>query len=334
MPPADRSAAFAALAQGTLVCPLPGLGSLRFDGADAGTFLQAQLSSDVGALDAGAAHWSSYNSPKGRVLANLLLWRAPADDAAGYVAVLAADLAAMIARRLSLFVLRAKVGVRHVDAGRARLGVAGPGATAALQTLLGAAPEAGGARTNDGITMVGLADGRVIVDAPAERGSALRDALTKHGAAGDEAVWRWTRVAAGIPLITAATSDQFVPQALNWEVLGGVSFQKGCYPGQEIVARMQYLGRLKERLFAFRSAGDEPAAGTRLYAASFADQPCGTVIEAAPHPDSGAGLLAVVQRSAAESDMVHVAAPDGPVLTLMPLPYAVPDPAPARGRIA
>jgi folate-binding protein YgfZ len=200
--------------------------------------------------------------------------------------------------------------------------------------VLGAAPDAHRALVHDGVTLLGLGDGRVIIDVAAERARALHDALAVHATVGDETVWHWTRIAAGIALITAATSDRFVPQALNWEVLGGVSFQKGCYPGQEIVARMQYLGRLKERLFAFRLPAATPAAGTRLYAASFGDQPCGTVIEAAPHPQGGAALLAVVQRAAAEGEVVHVGAPDGVPLTPASLPYAVPEPAPARGRMA
>src|SRR5256885_900442 len=108
MAPSDRPAAFAALANATVACPLSDLGSLRFDGPEAGTFLHGQLSSDVGALEAGAAHWSSYNSPKGRVLANLLLWRAAPGDDAAFRALLSTDLVAPIAKRLAMFVLRAK----------------------------------------------------------------------------------------------------------------------------------------------------------------------------------------------------------------------------------
>jgi folate-binding protein YgfZ len=332
MPIPERSEAFAALNDATVVCSLAHLGSLCFDGPEAAVFLHGQLSSDVQALQAGAAQWSSYNSPKGRVLANLLVWRAPGDG--GFEALLAADLAAAVARRLAMFVLRAKVSVRDVATERVRIGLAGPGAKSTLRAVLGAAPDAHCALEHDGVTLLGLRDGRVILAVAAERASALQEALAAHGTVADEDVWRWTRIAAGIPLITASTTDRFVPQALNWEVLGGVSFQKGCYPGQEIVARMQYLGRLKERLFAFRLAASPPAAGTRLYAASFGDQPCGTVIEAAPHPDGGAALLAVVQRSAAEGDVVHAGAPDGVPMTIAPLPYAVPEPAPVRGRMA
>lgn len=331
---ADRSRAFAALADRAIVCPLADLGGLRFDGTDAAAFLQGQLSSDVRALAPGALQRSGYNSPKGRMLANALLWRTGGGDEDGYRALLSADLTAALAKRLAMFVLRARVSVRDSSSERASLGVAGPGAADAVRAALGVTPAAGQAITVDAASVLGLADGRVLIDVPRARSAAVLSALAHGATQVDAALWRWTRVRAGVPLVRAATSDQFVPQALNWELLGGVSFQKGCYPGQEIVARTQYLGRLKERMFAFRLAADEPLPGARLHAASFGDQPCGTVIEAAPHPEGGAALLAVVQRTAAQNDTLHAGALDGPALTALALPYPVPEPAPPRGRSA
>jgi len=134
--------------------------------------------------------------------------------------------------------------------------------------------------------------------------------------------------------VTAATTDQFVAQTANWDLIGGVNFQKGCYPGQEIVARTQYLGRLKERLYVFHVDGPPPAAGTRLYAELFGDQPCGTVVNAAPSPAGGSDLLAVVQIAAVDNGSVRVGERDGPALELQPLPYAIPAPVAPRGRIA
>jgi folate-binding protein YgfZ len=323
--------AFAALDHDAVACRLDELSLLAFEGADAATFLQGQLSSDVAALASGGWQRSSYNSPKGRVLANLVVWRAPEAAGADCRALVATDLAPGLAKRLRMFVLRAKVAVRE-DA-RVLLGIAGPRAAEATRAVLGVAPEPERVLAFDGGHALGFNDGRVLVDTSQERGDALLAAFDAHAVRGDAAVWRYARIRAGVPLITAATSDQFVPQALNWDVLGGVSFRKGCYPGQEIVARMQYLGRLKERLFAFRVAAQPPASGTRLYAASFADQACGTVTDAAPHPAGGSALLAVTQRSAAESDTLHLEAPDGPALEALPLPYAVPEPGAPRGRV-
>jgi folate-binding protein YgfZ len=326
----SSSTVFSALAEGAVACPLDEISGLRLEGPDAQAFLQGQLSSDVGALGAGAWQRSSYSSPKGRVLANLLAWR-PAEGAAGDLrALLAADLAATIARRLRMFVLRAKVTIREDESNF--VGIAGPHAGEAVRAALGVSPASGRAIAFDGGHVLGLSDDRVLVDmAPGRRDHVLA-ALDRHATRADAAAWRYARIRAGVPLVTAATSDQFVPQALNWEVLGGVSFGKGCYPGQEIVARTQYLGRLKERLFAFRAPGEVPATGERLYAASFADQPCGTVIDAAPHPDGGTALLAVTQRSAAEGDTLHLGSLGGAALERLPLPYAVPEPVAPRGR--
>jgi folate-binding Fe-S cluster repair protein YgfZ len=109
---------------------------------------------------------------------------------------------------------------------------------------------------------------------------------------------------------------------LNWELLRGVSFSKGCYPGQEIVARTQYRGKLKERLYLAHLADGAPAPGDPLYAAAFGEQSCGAIVNAAPAPEGGHDALAVIQTSAATE--AHLGAPDGPALSLLTLPYAVP----------
>jgi folate-binding protein YgfZ len=134
-------------------------------------------------------------------------------------------------------------------------------------------------------------------------------------------------------MITTATSDQFVPQTANFDALGGVNFQKGCYTGQEIVARTQYLGRLKERLTLAHVDGASPAPADRLYSAVFGDQACGSVVNVCPAPGGGHDLLAVLQNAARDSGDVRLAAPDGRKLALLPLPYQLPDAAPPRARI-
>jgi folate-binding protein YgfZ len=316
------------------VCPLPHLGSLRFEGADAASFLHGQVSSDVRELAPGRVQRSSYSSPKGRVLADLWLWRAPQDDATIH-ALLAVDLAPAIAKRLAMFVLRSKVRVSDVTAAAVRLGVAGADAAAALERALGARPEPGAVVITGGVAVLGWPDGRFVVEAQAADTKRVQDALATHAAPTDTASWIAADVRAGVPLVTAATSDQFVPQALNLDVLGAVNFQKGCYPGQEIVARTQYLGRLKERLYAFQADVPPPAIGTRLYAASFGDQPCGTIVSAAAVAGTAhSQMLGVAQRAAVEDDSVHLGARDGPLLASLALPYAVPGPTAPRGRLA
>jgi folate-binding protein YgfZ len=133
-------------------------------------------------------------------------------------------------------------------------------------------------------------------------------------------------------VITAATQDAFVAQTANWDILRGIDFQKGCYTGQEIIARTQYLGRLKERAFLFHATADGIPPGERLFSAAFGDQPCGTVVNAAAAPAGGCDLIAVLQLAAAESGDTRLGAPDGPMLAPLPLPYAIPAPTAPRGR--
>jgi folate-binding protein YgfZ len=313
------------------VCAHLGSGLLDVSGDDALTFLHGQLSSDVRSLAAGAGQYWSYNSPKGRVLATGVLWR-PAGAPTGAMMLAAADLVDTLRKRLSMFVLRAKVVVADCKDRYTLLGLAGAGAADAAHDALGVAvtpfavaPFSGGA------SAVALPDGRIVVVCPSERAPIIHAALTRHAAAANADTWRRYAIAAGVPKITAATSDRFVPQALNWDLLGGVSFQKGCYPGQEIVARMQYLGRLKERLFAFRSDAENVASAARLYSATFdREQACGTVVNAAAGATGGSVMLAVVQLAAVEADDIRLDAPDGPALARLPLPYAVPDAVPPR----
>src|SRR5437868_6137811 len=278
--------AFRASAESAVVCSLRDAAAIRIEGDEAREFLQNQLSSDVAALPAGRSHWSSYNSAKGRVIATMRLWC----DNGGFGAIVASDLAASTAKRLSMFVLRAKARISDQSAARAVLGVAGPQAVPVLARVLGVPPDVDAAMAIEraGATVVGLGDGRFVVVCDAAEVGRLRADIVKRATPADENVWHWLSINAGIPTITAATTDQFVPQMLNWDALDGISFQKGCYPGQEIVARMRYLGRLKERLYGFRAAAEsQPEPGVRLYSPTFGATPCGTVINAAAAPGGG-----------------------------------------------
>jgi hypothetical protein len=307
-----------------VVCDLSPLAVLAIDGPDATAFLQGQLSSDVSGLGADACQYSSYNSPAGRMLANFVLWPEGTDADAGFRALVAADIAAAIAKRLAMFVLRSKVRVTDISANFARHGVGGPDAAAAVRAAIGAAPAPFAVLRDGETTVLSLPGPRFVLLAPFGKEEGIVAALAGGEAPAPFAVWQWLTITAGVPVITAVTQDKFVAQALNWDVLGGVNFRKGCYPGQEIVARTQYLGRLKERLYAFRAPAGAVAPGDRLYSAVFDEQACGTVVNAAPAPDGDTDLLAVVQLAAIASGDVRLGTPSGPSLRPLSLPYAVP----------
>jgi folate-binding protein YgfZ len=307
---------------GPVLCDLAGFAVVDIVGEDTPAFLQGQLSNDVHALAPGAAQYTSYNSPKGRMLANFVLWR----EAMLFRALLPADIAESVRKRLSMYVLRSKVKLHDATAGTARFGIGGFDAPQAIAKALGIGPAPFSVAAAGSASVLALPGPRYVVLAPLADGPALRERLAAHAAAAPFDTWRWLTIRAGVPVVTGPTQDQFVAQAANWDVLGGVSFRKGCYTGQEIIARMQYLGRLKERLYLFHS--EEPsAAGQRVYSRAFDDQPAGTVVDSAPAPQGGHDLLAVVQATAAESGDVRLNASDGPSLALQQLPYAVPAPA-------
>ena len=314
---------FPSLPTGAWLARLPSLSAIDVAGPDAREFLHGQLSSDVKALAVGSAHYSSYNSPKGRMLATLVVWR---QDHERIVLVLAADLASAMERRLAMFVLRAKVTIAASP--RALQGVLGSGTEAAIATAFGTAAPAWHDVRGIGAMALRLPDGRYLLDVASALPGAI-EALPRR----DESSWQWCGIRAGVPVVTAATSDKLIAQGANWELVGGVDFTKGCYPGQEIVARMQYLGRLKDRLFAFHADADAAglAAGTEIRVADSADAPAaGIVVNTAPSPEGGSDLLAVVSIDAAESAALRA----GDVaLTPRGLPYAVPAIANQRVRL-
>jgi len=300
---------------GAVACPLLEWAAISIAGADAATFLQGQFTNDVADLAVGAVQWSGYCSPKGRLLANFPLARTSDSD---YVLVMPADIAAGFVRRLRMFVLRAKVVVTPLAESHLCFGLH---ATAAADTFV---PPGTVVRDGDGVLSIGMPDGRTLVVCDAAAATGYWQQATRTATRAGSPVWDWLAIRNGIPVVTAATQDRFVPQMLNWELLGGVNFRKGCYTGQEIVARMQYLGRLKERLYRGRTTAPI-APGAPLYGERFGDQACGTIVNAAPSPEGSHEVLAVIQTASAEADAIRTGhGADAAVVELLTLPYDVP----------
>ena len=317
----DPAAERAAAADGTIVADLSQLGVIALRGDDAATFLQGQLTNDVRALHADGAQWNGYCSPKGRLLGNFLMWRQGED----YCLQLSGDILPSVLKRLSMFILRAKVQARDASDETVRLVVAGPQSQAAVSAAMGTVPDAVmRTASSEAGQVIRVGEDKFVLSVAPERAAAvwqvLRQSVTPVGAP----VWDWLRLSAGIPMIVAATQEQFVPQMVNLEVIGGVSFQKGCYPGQEIVARSQYLGKLKRRMFLAHVEA-EAVPGDSLYSADIEGQATGTVVNAAPAPAGGFDVLAVAQVESANTQTLHLKAADGAALTLKPLPYALPE---------
>ncbi|MCL2655931.1 MAG: folate-binding protein YgfZ [Betaproteobacteria bacterium] len=307
-------------ASGTIAVPLTHLSLIRTTGEDAASLLQNLLSNDVRKLQPHHAQRSSLNSPKGRMLASFILWR----EAGDFILQASADLAPATIRKLSMYVLRSKAKISGADAELAAIGLAGPAVARVLDQLGLQLPPEPLQTSGEQIRVVRLEGPRVmLLTAPAN----CPELWNKITAAGVQpagtAAWRWLDIQQGVPLITSATQDEFVAQMLNFELIGGVSFQKGCYPGQEIIARMQYLGKLKKRMFRAHSAGEPPQVGADLYSAGFGEQSVGKVVMAAPAPEQGCDLLVVVQTASREQNDVRLGSLEGERLRFESLPYPV-----------
>lgn len=318
----DERQDVALAAQGTVVVPLHHLGAIRASGEDASVLLHNLFSNDVKKLGPNEAQLTSFNSPKGRMLANLLLWREGSD----YLLALSADIHAAMLKKLSMFILRSKVRLMDDSGDSVLIGLAGPQAGAALEAAGLHIPGAPRATASGVATVVRLDGARFIVSAPLSEGAGLWDKFVAAGAVpAGSAAWQWIDISEGLPTVTQPIQEEFVAQMLNYELIGGVSFNKGCYPGQEIVARTHYLGKLKKRMFRVHAETEAPpAAGTDVYSPEFGDQSAGKVVIAAPAPDNGYDALVVLQTSSAESTEVHLGSPTGPTVQFLPLPYALP----------
>jgi len=324
----DSAAELAAARDAAVLCDLEPLGALRLHGPDAEAFLQGQVTSDVAALASGAAQYSAWCTPKGRVLANFLLRRI---DGQTFELLLPEPLRAPIRKRLGMFVLRSRVAFDDVETSAVKMGVGGPAAGGVVKAAVGSLPPLLRSIPVDGGELLQVRGARFVGIVGTEHAESLWERLAKSARPAGFRCWKWLTVHAGVPVILSATQDQFIPQAINWDAIEGVSFQKGCYTGQEIVARTQYLGRLKERTVLGHTEQTVVDAGTRLFSARFGDQPCGTVLNAADAPSGGTDFLAVAQLSAAADTELRLGATNGPSATPLPLPYELPATAP-RGR--
>lgn len=315
----DPAGELLAARDGLVLADLSHYGLIAFSGEEAQTFLHGQITNDLRGLRDNNAVFAGYCSPKGRLLANFLTFRRGGD----VLLMLPRAVHEAVQKRLTMFVLRAKVRVRDASDEWVALGLSGEGAAALVAGLYGDAPaQPMDVVGNDTGWAVRLGEARFdLFVAPAAAPGVWQTLAGRARPVGAPA-WDWLLIAAGVPVILPATQDHFVPQMANLELLHGVSFHKGCYPGQEIVARSQYLGKLKRRMYLAHVAADA-APGDELYSPDLAGQACGMVANAAAAPGGGTDLLAVMQTSSHDGGEVHLGALDGPRLVFRPLPYAL-----------
>ncbi len=315
----DLGSELATARSGSILCPLLDHGLIRASGVDAADFLHNLLTNDVKSLGGANARFAGMCTAKGRLLAVFLVWR----DGDDFLLMLPREILPAILKKLSMYVLRAKVKLTDATAELSLVGFAS-GTQPPSPTLVDL-PRLG-VGSISGSRAIRLDPHRwLLALVPDEAISVWQGFASKARPVGT-ATWQWLEIAAGQPRVVAATQEAFVPQMLNMELpaVGGVSFTKGCYPGQEIVARTQYLGKVKRRSFRAR-VGSAFAPGTHVYAPETGDQHCGAIVSLAPSPDGGHECLVCVQIGAQEGGEVHIANPTGERLEFLSLPYPIKD---------
>ena len=300
-------------ASGPGYCRLAGYGILKVAGADAEKLLQGQTTCDVVAVPAGGTTHGALCTPKGRVIANFRLLR---EEAAFYL-LMPTDMVSIVRKRLQVYVLRSRVGIEDISTEK---------------TCIGIPNDAGGADgwsgfpvgKETGVLQFGGPDpGSRLLAAPTEVAERLWREWEDAGySVLDEEAWSLAEIMAGVPRIAPITSEEFLPQMLNLDLLGGIGLQKGCYTGQEIVARTHYLGQLKRRMFRFRTeSASEPQAGNHVYnAASPESRNIGQVVSVAGEIGEHWQMLAVIALDHA-GGMLRLQSPEGPLLENLDLPY-------------
>jgi len=287
---------------------LPHLGVIRALGPEAPKFLHGQLTHDFALLGLSEARLAAFCSAKGRMQASFIGFKRSHEE---ILLVCSRDLLPATLKRLSMFVLRAQVKLTDASDDFTVQGVAGD-ATAALPPSPWSKHDA-----PDGAQWVRLYPGAGV--ARALRVAPLDAALTDVPAL-DASLWDWLDVMSGVVTLTQPVMEAFVPQMLNYESIGGVNFKKGCYPGQEVVARSQFRGTLKRRAYVVNSDA-ALSVGQAVFHESDAEQPCGTVAAAAAQPGGGFSAVVSMQTSAAAGGRLSAGSASGPALRLLPLPY-------------
>lgn len=295
------------------VAGLSHLGVIRVAGEEAAKFLQGQLTQDVALLGLSEARLAAFCNAKGRMQASFIVFKRSHEE---ILLVCSQDILAATLKRLSMFVLRAKAKLSDATADYALFGLTGN----AIESIAVGAHPAWVKADMDAANVVFLYPGngqpRALWCAPSGTPVPAGDPMPLEQ-------WLWLEVQSGIAMITQPIFEAFVPQMLNYESVGGVNFKKGCYPGQEIVARSQFRGTLKRRAYLAHSAG-EPAVGQEVFHALDAEQPCGLVAACAPRPGGGFDAIVSMQTSAAadaEGGRLTLGSATGPALALLPLPY-------------
>lgn len=309
-------------------------------GADAVNFLHSQLTNDVKSLAENHACLAGYCTPKGRLLATMLIWKI--NDT--ITIEVPQELQETLQKRLQMYVMRSKVKLEHVGAGQTIFGLFGESIVKKITDWFPIAPTSPYELvSNDNGTLLRLTDvegtARYQCIVPTEMAEQIEQAanllphlnftpqeknvLYKIKPLLKESEWMLSEIHAGIPHVSTATIEKFVPQMINYELIGGVNFKKGCYPGQEIVARTHYLGKQKRRTVLARIPSAAVQSGMEVFASTDLTQPCGMVVNAALNKTDSSDCLIEIKTKFLSDAIVQLGS--GEICQWLPMPYPLPD---------
>ncbi|MEN8131569.1 MAG: folate-binding protein [Pseudomonadota bacterium] len=312
------------VASSHILCDLSHMGLIRLSGEEAAQFMQSQFTNDIMQISEARSQLNAYCNPKGRMLADFRTFKRGND----YFLSLPLEILEATLQRLRMYVLRTKVQLTDGSDDLVRIGYHGPGARERLQTLVDHIPQ----QVDDCTTSAELTIIRVPGPAPRYEIYGSLDAikplweqLAAEAMLAGASSWSLLDILAGIPTVLIQTREAFIPQMANMDLIGAVNFKKGCYPGQEIVARMHYLGKLKRRMYRVHIDGPTPPPPGEEIFIKQADntQPAGKIVDAQAHPDGGNDGLAVLQISSAERKDIQLQTRQGARTTIGKLPYAL-----------
>ena len=313
---------FEAVLNKDVALELTNYGLIKVEGEDAEAFLHAQFTNDLEqGVDESRSQLSAYCNPKGRILALFRIFK----SGNAYYLSMPREVIAATHKRLNMFVLMSKVTLEDASDNTHQLGVSGPGIEEKLKALVGQPPEEmNGVSSSESVTIIRIPGPfpRFLLSGPSDEINSLATKLTTFATEVSPNAWELLDIHVAVPVIHQANVEAFVPQMVNLQAIDGLSFKKGCYPGQEIVARMEYLGKLKRRMYPAHSEADTPASpGDAIYVHEAEPRKVGTVVIAQPSPAGGSDLLIVAEIEAAEKHTLHQLESTESTLQLIDPPY-------------
>lgn len=307
----------------TYACNLGHLGLIRASGEETFQFLHGQFTNDLNQVDVNTSQLSSYCNAKGRMLAILRVFKRDED----YFLLMRRDVIASVLKKLNMFKLMAKVELTDVSDEFVVFGIVDPKNDALLKEMNIQVPkELDQVITQHGTTLIKLTgeSSRTLIIAEPEKAKEIWQSAAKQSIQSSDRIWELVDIQNGIPDVTAETSEAFIPQMVNLELIGGVNFQKGCYPGQEIVARTHYLGKPNRRMYRINiESGECPSAGNNIYSQADGEQPVGKIVNAQKTNKNNCEALAVLRTEKESSNDLHLESLSGPVINLTELPYCL-----------